>query len=168
MRLLACLAAALVVSGCADAERLIRDASPDPTSPSGTLPTGTPSPGTSPSTASPSTAGWPPVPTAVPVDVTDTWDTNWGAMTLRQEADGRVTGTYNSGASRIDARNDANTLSGFWIQASSTRECDRSRAGSRYWGRIQFVLVERDRWVGKYGYCDDVVDASADDWTATR
>ena len=162
MRLSACLFALALLAGCADAERLIRDTVPDGTS--------APTAGTPPGSASPgsSSSGWPPTPAAAPIDASGTWDTSWGAMTLRQEADGRVTGTYENGASQIDARNTANTIEGYWIEPTSTRRCDTARGGSVHWGRVQFVLVERDRWVGKYTYCDGPVGRSAADWDGTR
>lgn len=155
MRTFTLLTALLITAaGCTQAERLAREAMST---------SGMPTNG-----SSPSTDGWPPTPTSTPVDVTGTWDTDWGMMTLRQHEDGRVTGTYDDGASTIDAVNDANTIDGYWVQRSSTRECDSSRNGSRHWGRVEFVLVERNRWLGKYGHCNDPIGASNAGWNARR
>ena len=152
MRTLA-FALVLTLVGCADAGQLVRDT------------VGSTSSGTS----GGSTSGWPVAAATYAVDATGTWTTNWGTMTLRQLDDGRVTGTYSEdGGSRIDAQVTNNVIEGYWIEPTSVRECSTARGGSRHWGRIQYVLVSQDRFVGKYGYCNDAIAYANDDWNGTR
>lgn len=137
-------------AGCAEAERLARDAMNG----SGT--------------SSGSTTGWPPAAASMPIDATGTWDTDWGSMTLRQDDDGRITGTYENGDSTIDAVNDENVIRGYWAEPSSTRNCGTTRNGTPYWGRVTFVLTSRNAWVGKYTYCDGTPGTSDANWDGRR
>ena len=153
MRTLTTLAALLVTAaGCSQAERLARDAMDGAGSSGSSRPTG----------------GWPPAAHGSPVDVTGTWDTSWGAMTLAQDEDGRVTGTYEGGESTIDAVNEGNVIRGYWAEPTSTRNCGTTRNGTPYWGRVTFVLVGPSRWAGRYTYCDATPGSADASWDGSR
>jgi hypothetical protein len=153
MRTLTLLAVLLVTAaGCSQAERLARDAMD----------------GVGSSDSPRSAGGWPPAAYRSPIDATGTWDTSWGAMTLVQDEDGRVTGTYEGGNSTIDAVNEGNVIRGYWTEPTSTRNCGTTRNGTPYWGRVTFVLVGPSRWSGRYTYCDATPGSADASWDGSR
>jgi hypothetical protein len=55
------------------------------------------------------------------------------------------------------------TMTGYWIEPSSSQRCASAREGSEYWGWIAFEFdAGFETWTGSWGYCDDEV---AGTWT---
>ncbi len=87
------------------------------------------------------------------VDVTGTWDTRWGTMTLRQSDDGQVTGTYDDGGT-IEGAVSGAVLTGYWTEPYANNTCDTRRAGTPHWGRVEFRF-RRDDFEGGYTDCSN-------------
>ncbi|MFI4974478.1 MAG: hypothetical protein ACHP84_08070 [Caulobacterales bacterium] len=86
--------------------------------------------------------------------VWDTSDDSFNTMTLRRQmADVEDEYTFKDG--RIWAEPHGRTLTGYWVQSSSSQQCATSKLGSQYWGRIAFTLSAKGRsFYGVWGYCD--------------
>lgn len=92
----------------------------------------------------------------------DTWSTNYGVMTFG--ADGRA--TYESDGGRILFTLSGNTMTGYWVENSSSSRCEFERDGSLYWGRIIYVFDEQfSSFAGGWGYCEAEPTES---WNGTR
>ena len=102
---------------------------------------------------------------ALAVDVSGTWDSNWGKMTLRQSGN-EVTGTYATNNGKIFGTLNGNVLEGVWTQRSASRKCSTESHGSRYWGRIRFVFDQNGRFSGNWGYCNG--EPASGGWSGTR
>lgn len=102
---------------------------------------------------------------ALAVDVSGTWNSNWGKMTLKQSGS-EVTGTYATNNGKIFGTLNGNVLEGVWTQSSASRKCSTESYGSRYWGRIRFVFDQGGRFSGNWGYCND--EPKSGGWSGTR
>ena len=69
--------------------------------------------------------------------------------------DGRLVGTVNLDATRIDAT---------WLQATSDVRCDGSLGGTYYWGTVTWVFDPPQRMTGKWAYCNGPWEG---EWHAT-
>jgi hypothetical protein len=103
---------------------------------------------------------------AQPSSFAGRWDTQYNAMRLRQDDSGHVTGPYAFNDGRIEGQVNDRTLTGYWAQSSSEQRCAISRLGSRYWGRLSFVLsADGGTFTGRWNYCS--ADPSGS-WSGTR
>lgn len=93
------------------------------------------------------------------------WSTSEGDMSLSAAGD-RVSGTYSQDNGRIDGHVSGRHLTGYWSEAGSAQDCGTVRLGSRFWGRVDWVLsADGRRFEGRWGYCDAT---PATRWTGDR
>jgi hypothetical protein len=93
-------------------------------------------------------------------DISGTWDTNLGQMTLFKEGDS-ITGTYSStkigsivDTGTITGKIKGRTFTGFWIKTKSTTKCQSQKNGSYYWGGIKFKFTKTfTKFDGSWSYC---------------
>ncbi|GGB62618.1 hypothetical protein [Blastomonas aquatica] len=87
--------------------------------------------------------------------VTGVWTTDFGTVTLTQNKQGEISGSYETDDGRITGTVDNNVIDGFWIESASDYTCDTAKMGSRHWGRIRFELNSAGTgWTGIWSYCD--------------
>ncbi|MEM9608134.1 MAG: hypothetical protein AAGA99_11985 [Actinomycetota bacterium] len=102
------------------------------------------------------------------LDVSGTWETDIGELTLTARG-GTVTGTYllappRAGGGEIEAEFDGETLVGTWTEAVTSQICDEARLGTPYWGTFEFSF-DGDEFTGSRGLCDGDRDES---WNGAR
>ena len=85
------------------------------------------------------------------------WASTYGTGPLRQvgntieyrydSQDGRIVDTVYNPSTRV--------LTGYWAEPSAARQCDTSRDGTRYWGRIIWTFAADGKsFSGSWSYCD--------------
>jgi hypothetical protein len=91
------------------------------------------------------------------IDVSGEWDTNWGKLTLEQ-ADNKVTGTYEWDNGKLEGIFEGYTLKGFWSEAQSY-DCPHEK------GLFELTFSSDGKsFMGPWSYCDG---KTAGDWTGT-
>ena len=106
-----------------------------------------------------------PSPAPAGADFGGNWTSNQGDMALGQHGD-QVAGTYSSDNGQVLGTVDGNRLSGYWGEASSMVKCDVERLGTKYWGRIVWVLsADGTHFDGNWSYCDE---EPTHPWTGDR
>ncbi len=102
-------------------------------------------------------------------DLSGTWKTTTGSMTLRQTGD-QVVGRYESPTGAFHGVRHGDVVSGVWTQASANRDCGTERGGSRFWGGFVWrVRPDGRRFAGSWAYCDDKPEfASGGIWVGER
>jgi hypothetical protein len=101
----------------------------------------------------------------------DIWSTDYGSMTLPKSLTRNFSGLrvhYTEDSGRIIASYTASTreLTGFWIEAGSSQECESEKDGSLHWGGVTFTFnAEFNSFDGVWGYCTDAMSSS---WNGTR
>ncbi|MEL6614451.1 MAG: hypothetical protein AAFQ43_01860 [Bacteroidota bacterium] len=101
----------------------------------------------------PTLPGAPATPSGPTIDVSGTYDTTWGTMTLRQDAEGNLTGSYSGEEGAIEGTVSGNVLTGYWIEPQANNTCSSTRNGSPHWGRIEFTFPSRQSFEGGYTDC---------------
>jgi hypothetical protein len=87
-----------------------------------------------------------------------TWNTSYGVMTLDSSGVATYPGPDPTvGQSHVYfQQDDAYTISGYWVQLSSSVNCGVERYGSNYWGRMRWTFDENyARFDGVWSYCDE-------------
>jgi hypothetical protein len=97
-----------------------------------------------------------------------TWTTDFGTVRLVEDAQGAISGSYETDDGRITGKIENGVIDGFWVETASDYTCDTAKMGSRHWGRIRFELNStRTAWTGIWSYCDyDYVDGAV--WNGKR
>lgn len=84
-----------------------------------------------------------------------TWTTDFGTVRLVEDAQGGISGSYETDDGRITGKIENGVIDGFWVETASDYTCDTAKMGSRHWGRIRFELNStRTAWTGIWSYCD--------------
>ncbi len=84
-----------------------------------------------------------------------TWATDFGTVTLVEDAQGMISGAYDTDDGRISGKIENGVIEGFWVESASDYTCDTAKMGSRHWGRIRFEMNSaRTAWTGIWSYCD--------------
>ena len=100
------------------------------------------------------------------MNITGTWDSNWGRMVFEQTGN-NVTGTYATSNGKIFGTFHGNILEGYWTQSSAGKKCSTQKYDSFYWGRISFVFDhQNNHFSGSWGYCEDT--PSSGGWSGTK
>lgn len=97
------------------------------------------------------------------LDVSGTYSSSEGAMTLHQNGD-RVNGSYTNDNGELIGLMFGTIFEGFWIENSSDRRCSTPKNGRYHWGRATFTF-DGNGFKGVWGHCDD---KPARSWTGTR
>ena len=102
-------------------------------------------------------------------DLSGTWKTTTGVMSLRQTGD-QVVGRYQVPEGAFHGVRRGDVVSGYWTQASANRDCGQERDGSRFWGGFVWrVRPDGRRFAGSWAYCDDKPEfASGGVWVGER
>ena len=102
-------------------------------------------------------------------DLSGTWKTTTGAMTLRQTGD-EVVGRYETPDGAVHGVRRGDVVSGVWTQAAANRDCGKERDGSRFWGGFVWrVRPDGQRFAGSWAYCDEKPEfASGGVWVGER
>jgi hypothetical protein len=108
-------------------------------------------------------------------DITGVWDTTYGPLDFKvtdiKDAAGAVIGKaasapYKSEGGTVSGELKGSTLVGYWHEPYSSVKCSTVRAGTSYWGRVEFVFNPAvDAYKGTWGYCDEVPERG---WSGTR
>lgn len=81
------------------------------------------------------------------------WDSANGEILLQIRGD-RAEGQVGNATSRLVARREGNTLTGFWITPEGQQSCTGERLGSRYWGRFVLTGLGQPVMRGWRSVCD--------------
>jgi len=66
---------------------------------------------------------------------------------------------YKSEGGTVSGELKGSTLVGHWHEPHSSVECPTARAGTRYWGRVEFECNSAAaEYAGKWGYCNEVTE----------
>jgi hypothetical protein len=109
-------------------------------------------------------------------DISGKWaTTTFGELTLkvtdRKDDKGvvvgkDVTGPYTSSNGKIAGDLQGATLTGHWMQPSSSVACKTKRGGTAYWGQLKFDFNEAGtEYKGVWGYCDEAPERG---WSGQR
>ncbi len=86
---------------------------------------------------------------------TASWSTSYGVMIFPDPVAGPIRATYGTDEGRIIGEAQGTELSGYWVERSSGRRCDRPVDGSYHWGRMEYHFDPGfTTFTGKWGYCD--------------
>ncbi len=97
---------------------------------------------------------------------TASWSTSYGVMSFPHPVAGPIRATYGTDEGRIIGEAQGTVLSGYWVEKSSSRRCDRPIDGSYHWGRIEYQFDPGfATFTGKWGYCDA---PPLQGWSGTR
>ena len=99
------------------------------------------------------------------MNITGTWDSNWGKMVFEQTGN-NVTGTYATSNGKIFGKLNGNILEGYWTQSSAGQKCSTQKYGSFFWGRIRFEFDQTNHFSGSWGYCEAL--PSSGGWSGTK
>lgn len=98
-------------------------------------------------------------------DIAGKWDTTYGLLDFTvtdvKDKDGAVVGkaakaAYKSEGGTVAGELKDSTLVGHWHEPHSSMKCASKRAGTFYWGRVEFAFNPAvDAYEGKWGYCDE-------------
>ena len=108
------------------------------------------------------------VPSPPALDVTGTWDTDVGPLTLTARG-GTVTGSYVLapplvGGGEIEAEFDGEVLIGTWTADITPEMCGEQRSDTVYWGTFEWNF-DGDGFTGTRGFCDGPRD---EPWSGAR
>ena len=108
-------------------------------------------------------------------DIAGRWDTTYGPLDFKvtdiKDAEGVVVGKaatapYKSEGGTVAGNLEGSSLVGYWHEPESSKKCASQRAGTWYWGRIEFDFnAAVDKYEGRWGYCDEAPERG---WSGTR
>jgi hypothetical protein len=108
-------------------------------------------------------------------DIAGKWETTYGPLDFTvtdvKDGSGAVTGKsatapYKSEGGTVAGELKGSTLVGHWHEPESSMKCATKRAGTFYWGRIEFAFdAAAKAYEGKWGYCDETPERG---WSGTR
>ena len=108
-------------------------------------------------------------------DIAGKWDTTYGQLDFKitdvKDKDGAVIGKtasapYKSEGGTVSGELKGSTLVGYWHEPYSSMKCSSKRAGTFYWGRVEFAFNPAvDAYEGKWGYCDEAPERG---WSGKR
>ena len=108
-------------------------------------------------------------------DIAGRWDTTYGVLDFKvtdiKDASGAVIGKsasapYKSEGGTVSGELKGSTLVGHWHEPESSKQCASKKAGTLYWGRVEFDFNPAvDKYEGRWGYCDEVPERG---WSGTR
>ena len=117
--------------------------------------------------ASASAQNWP--------DIAGHWETTFGPLdftvTDLKDDKGAVIGKtakapYKEEGGTVSGELRGSTLVGYWHEPESSKKCATQRAGTWYWGRIEFVFdADAKTYAGTWGYCDEAPERG---WSGRR
>ena len=96
-------------------------------------------------------------------DIAGPWETTYGTLDFKvtdiKDDSGTVIGKaasapYKSEGGTVSGELKDATLVGYWHEPYSSLACKTKRAGTLYWGRVEFAF-NGDSYEGKWGYCDE-------------
>ncbi len=105
--------------------------------------------------------------------VAGTWQSTYGALDFTvtdiKDDQGAVIGKaasapYKSEGGTVSGELKGATLVGYWHEPHSSLACKTKRAGTLYWGRVEFAFTG-ESYEGKWGYCDEKPERG---WSGTR
>ena len=99
-------------------------------------------------------------------DISGKWETTFGPLEFKvtdiKDPAGNVIGKaasapYKSEGGTVSGELKGSKLIGHWHEPHSSVECPTVRAGTRYWGRVEFVFNSAaNEYAGTWGYCNEV------------
>ena len=108
-------------------------------------------------------------------DIAGPWDTTYGLLDFKvtdiKDDAGAVIGKaatapYKEEGGTVSGELKGSTLVGFWHEPYSSVKCTSVRAGTSYWGRVEFVFKPAvDAYQGAWGYCDEAPERG---WSGRR
>ena len=87
------------------------------------------------------------------------WDTDFGRMYINELGAPQFAATYEFNSGRVFGRLYQRRFEGTWVQGRSSERCRKRVAGSRYWGRAEFVFDRSlTQFQGRWSYCGGPMD----------
>ena len=96
-------------------------------------------------------------------DIAGNWETTYGSLNFTvtdiKDDKGEVIGKaasapYKSEGGTVSGELKGATLVGYWHEPHSSLACKTKRAGTLYWGKVEFTFTGSD-YEGVWGYCDE-------------
>lgn len=90
-------------------------------------------------------------------DITGSWDSNQGPLTITRAADSTYEVAFRLVEGKVTGQLDGDVMRGEWTRTKGEDRCYADRKGSAYWGGFKITFYTPGVFQGHWSYCGDEV-----------